>query len=395
VALGAANYETPTDKRASEVLPPNLRSGPHFKVQDRVAADGYMLRFTVNSDYGTFPVTGEYGLRKLIKEIQAIAALKNISKGEAFVEGVRGKAQETVEFGANLIADPGSTLASVPQGVAKLFDNIATGLQKPREPRRDTVAQQLLNVSDAKRKIAYELGVDVYSSNRALQNELDGLSKAQALGSLGVSAAIPYGGGTVVGLSRTSQTAGEVNRLLRDESPSGLRNVNERMLQAMGVDRSLTERFLNHTQLSPRHKTVIVASLEKLRWARGREAFINFALQAHDEGSANFMQNTAEILAAYQQTVSPIQEIAAPGIILARAANGTVLIPFPLDYGVWTVRAERVVKNTLAGYQTSSQNPARFELWVTGAVSPLARRQLEALGITVVENVDRRIGMMD
>jgi hypothetical protein len=394
-ARGAAKYEAPSDKRASEVLPPNLRSGPHFRVQDRVGADGYMLRFTVNSEYGTFTVTGEYGLRKLIKEIQAIAALKKTSKGEAFVEGVRGKAQETVEFGAKLVADPGSTLASVPQGVAKLFDNLATGLQKPREPRRDTVGQQLLNVSDAKRKIAYDLGVDVYSSNRVLQNELESLSKAQALGSLGLSAAIPYGGGAVVGISRLSQTAGEVNRLLRDESPSALRNLNEHKLQAMGVDRSLTERFLNHTQLSPRHKTVIVASLEKLSGARGREAFINFALRADDEDSANFMQNLAEILAAYQQTVSPIQEITAPGIILARAANGTVLIPFPLDYGVWTVRAERVVKNTLAGYKKDGRNQPDFELWVTGAVSPLARRQLEAQGIKVVEHVDRRIGMMD
>lgn len=395
VALGAAKYEAPSDKRASEVLRPNLRSGPHFRVQDRVAADGYMLRFTVNSDYGTFPVTGEYGLRKLIKEIQAIAALKKMSRGEAFAKGVKGKAQETLEFGANLVADPGSTLTSVPKGVAKLFDNIATGLQKPRDPRRDPVGQQLLNVSDAKRKIAYDLGVDVYSSNRVLQNELDSLSKAQALGSLGVSAAIPYGGGTVVGISRMSQTAGEVNRLLRDESPSGLRNTNERKLQAMGVDRSLTERFLNHSQLSPRHKTVIVASLEKLSRARGREAFINFALRADDEDSANFMQNMAEILAAYQQTVSPIQEIVVPGILLARAANGTVLIPFPLDYGVWSVRAERVVKNTLAGHQTGSRGPGKFELWVTGTVSPLARKQLEAQGIKVVEKVDKRIGMMD
>lgn len=395
LAFGAAKYETPSDKRASEVLPPNLRSGHHFKVQDRVAADGYMLRFTVTSDYGTFPVTGEYGLRKLIKEIQAIAALKKTSKGEAFVKGVSGKAQETVEFGANLVADPGRTLISVPQGVAKLFDNIATGVQKPREPRGDSVGQQLLNVSDAKRKIAYDLGVDVYSSNRVLQNELESLSKAQALGSLGVSVAIPYGGGTVVGLSRMSQTAGEVNRLLRDESPSGLRNLNERKLQAMGVDRSLTDRFLNHNQLSPRHKTVIVASLERLSGARGREAFINFALNAHDEDSANFMQNTAEIMAAYQQTVSRIQEITAPGVILARAANGTVLIPFPLDYGVWTVKAERVVKNTLAGYKKPGRTPAKFEFWVTGAVSPLARRQLESQGIKVVEHVDKRIGMMD
>lgn len=395
VAFAAANYEVPSAKRASEVLPSNLRSGPHFRVQDRVAADGYMLRFTVNSDYGTFPVTGEYGLRKLIKEIQAIAALKKTSKGEAFAEGVRGKAQDTVEFAANLVVDPGATLASVPQGVAKLFDNISTGLQKPREPRRDSVGQQLLNVSDAKRKMAYDLGVDVYSSNRVLQNELESLSRAQALGALGASAAIPYGGGTVVGLSRMSQTAGEVNRLLRDESPSALRNLNERKLQAMGVDRSLTERFLNNSQLSPRHKTVIVASLEKLSGARGRDAFINFALQATDEGSANFMQNLAELLAAYQQTVSPIREITAPGIILARTANGTVFIPFPLDYGVWTVRAERVVKNTLARHKTPGRTPASIEFWVTGAVSPLARRQLEAQGIKVTEQVDRRIGMMD
>jgi hypothetical protein len=392
-AWSAANYEVPSAKRASEVLPANLRSGPHFRVQDVVAADGYMLRYTVNSDYGTFTVTGEYGLRKLIREIQAIAALKKMSKGEAFVEGVRGKAQETLEFGGKLLDDPGATLASVPQGVAKLFDNIATGLQKPREPRRDPVGQQLLNVSDAKRKIAYDLGVDVYSSNRVLQNELDGLSKAQALGSLGLSAAIPYGGGAVVGLSRKSQTAGEVNQLLRDESPSAIRNLNERKLLAMGVPQSLTERFLNHNQLSPRHKTVIVACLGKLSGARGRDAFINFALQAHDEATANFMQNLAELLAAYQQTVSPIREITAPGIVLARTANDTVFIPFPLDYGVWTVRAERVVKNTLAGRKGSG--PARIEFWVTGAVSPLARRQLEAQGVTVTENVDRRIGMMD
>jgi hypothetical protein len=103
------------------------------------------------------------------------------------------------------------------------------------------------------------------------------------------------------------------------------------------------------------------------------------------------MQNMAEILAAYQQTVSPIQEIAAPGVVVARAANGTMLIPFPLDYGVWTVRAEGVVKKTLASCKRSGRTPGRFEFWVTGTVSPLARRQLEAQGIKVVANVNRRI----
>jgi hypothetical protein len=48
---------------------------------------------------------------------------------------------------------------------------------------------------------------------------------------------------------------------------------------------------------------------------------INFTLRAPEENAANFIQNIAEILAAYQQQVSPIQEITAPGIILAQAAN--------------------------------------------------------------------------
>ena len=72
-----------------------------------------------------------------------------------------------------------------------------------------------------------------------------------------------------------------------------------------------------------------------------------------------------------------------------------MLIPFPLDYGVWSVRADRVVKNTLAGHKTGSRGPAKFELWVTGTVSPLARKQLQSQGIKVVEKVDKRIGMMD
>jgi hypothetical protein len=48
-----------------------------------------------------------------------------------------------------------------------------------------------------------------------------------------------------------------------------------------------------------------------------------------------------------------------------------VFIPFPPDYGVWTVRAERVVKGTPAG-KKAGRSPADVELWVTGAVSPLA-----------------------
>jgi hypothetical protein len=395
VAWGASSYEVPKDRRASEVLPANQISGPHYRVLEQVVADGYMFRFTVDSDYGTFPVGGLYGLRKLLREIQAIAALREVRKGQAVLEGARDKGRETVEFAANLLVDPAGTVASIPQGVGKLFGNIAAGLQNPNDPRRDTMAQDLLKVSDAKRKIACDLGVDVYSSNRVLQDELDNVGRAQALGALGASVAIPYGGGTAVGLSTMSRTSGDVQRLLRDEPPTSLRNINAQKLLAMGVDRDLTERFLNHAVFSPRHDTVIVACLDRLAGARGREAFIRFALAADDEESANFFQNMAEILKYYHETVSPIREIAVPGVLCARAANDAVLIPFPLDYGVWSLRAQRVVGETLTRQRQGSRRPAKTELWVTGTLSPLAREQLQAQGITVLENVHRRVPLMD
>ena len=37
----------------------------------------------------------------------------------------------------------------------------------------------------------------------------------------------------------------------------------------------------------------------------------------------------------------------------------------------------------------------RLELWVTGTLSPLARKQLKGPGIKVAENVDERINFMD
>ena len=49
---------------------------------------GYMHHWTVDSDFGTFEATGDGALRALIREIYAIAALKEISQGEAFADSI-------------------------------------------------------------------------------------------------------------------------------------------------------------------------------------------------------------------------------------------------------------------------------------------------------------------
>jgi hypothetical protein len=43
----------------------------------------------------------------------------------------------------------------------------------------------------------------------------------------------------------------------------------------------------------------------------------------------------------------------------------------------------------------SSDPNAKFELWVTGTLSPVAREELKRLGILIIENVDQKIDLMD
>ncbi|MEC4687752.1 MAG: hypothetical protein VST64_05545 [Nitrospirota bacterium] len=82
------------------------------------------------------------------------------------------------------------------------------------------------------------------------------------------------------------------------------------------------------------------------------------------------------------------------GLTLAQAKNGWVLIPFPLDHGVWTERPERIFRHLKANYHAPGFTGI-FELWVTGTLSPLARQQFELRGIKVVENADKRIEILN
>jgi hypothetical protein len=219
-------FEVPTNVSASEILPAELISGPNFRVRNTVVSYGYMHRYTVDSDFGVFEVTGDFALRKLIREIHAIAALREVKKSQAYLDGVKKAASQPVEFGVNLITDPVDTISGVPKGVARLFGNVKTGLSTKAGPGEDSKAEQALAVSSNKRALASRLGVDVYSSNSVLQKELNSLAWATALGSLTVSAALAPVGGPAVAAVSITRTAQQVSDVVNEYPPSRLREMN-------------------------------------------------------------------------------------------------------------------------------------------------------------------------
>ena len=392
----AQTFEVPSNRLASQILPPNLISSPYHRVREMVVSYGYMHHFTVDSQFGVFQATGDGALRKLVNEIYAIASLKEFKATEAFLKSVGTAAKSSLQFGKNLITNPVDTVSGIPQGVFSIFGNVVASMTMEHDPAEDSRAAQVLFVSSWKREFAAERGVDVYSSNKVLQEELNSVGWAAAIGGLAVSAVSMGASSSAVTVMSNLRLADSIGDALKAEPPSRLHIINMEKLQAVGVPDDLATRFLDHPNFTPRHDTVIAANLARLTNASGHAAFLETVLAATDEVGANFYMNMAQALGGYNDTVSRIEEITIiVGLTMARAQNGRVLIPFPLDHGVWTKRGSEIANHLVTTYRAQTGFTGGFDFWVTGTVSPMARQGLAAMGITVTENVDEQLGMLD
>ena len=391
-----AQHEDPADRRAQDVLSPDVATGANFRVQDPVSADGYMYRFAVESPFGPFDVTGTGALRKLVREIHAIAQLREIKKGEAFGKAVADSASGPLRLARNLITNPVDTVSGIPKGAYKFMEEAGTAVTSERDPSDDPAYKQALLMSGRKREYAAQLGVDPYSSNPALQKELNSVAWAAAAGNLTVSAALMPVGGAAGAVVSTVRWSNAFSDHLKNEPASRIRVINEGKLKAMGISADVTRRYLDHKAFSPRHDLILVEALSRLGGARGREQFLTAALAAEDETDANFFTNTAQILRGYHETVSPIVEIqrVAGRVTIARARNGNAVVPLPIDHLVWTDAADRRSQEVKAKYRAGGFN-GKFDLWMTGTASPMARQRLAERGMTVVEDIGKRVEIVD
>jgi len=207
------------------------------------------------------------------------------------------------------------------------------------------------------------------------------------------AATIPISGPASSVLTGTS-LAKSFNNILGTEPPSRIRNINEEKLRQMRASDEVAKRFLDSPTYTPRQSLLLVDALSRLGTATGRDAFLNASLVADDEVEANFFVNTAQILRGYHETRGPITSLTVvPPLVVAQTKSGTAVIPFALDYGVWTANADRLSQKLKTSYRAPGFN-SRFELWVTGTVSPKAKQELEKRGFTVMERVGSLFDMV-
>jgi len=61
---------------------------------------------------------------------------------------------------------------------------------------------------------------------------------------------------------------------------------------------------------------------------------------------------------------------------------------------IWTQRVDDVSQQLATSYQGPGFN-GKFDVWLTGTLSPGARQGLEARGFTVTERVNARVEVLD
>jgi hypothetical protein len=390
-ARGASDFEKPPTLRLDDAAPPALRRGAGFHVEESVPTDGLTTRFRLRSDVGTFEVRGVETLALRVSELPALRELAKASKTATFTRALAETAKRPVNAAKQIIASPVETAKGIPAGVGRFFDRVGAGGKRLYDTVTDdgrsggartkdavrgtgAMAADVMGYEQERRRLAKQLGVDPYTTNAALSAKLDEFAKVAFYGRVGVNTLI-----SVAVPASMVITGTNVTRDLVYDTPRGDLIVrNEGALRAMGVG----EKSLRALQAAPGFtlslQTTLVHHLQSLDGVEGRAGVVALAGTAATTDQALFLVRGVRMLAARHAT-KPLAKLGAVGTVFGIDADGGIVVPGAVDYVSWTERMATFAK------RSDLKGPTR-EIRITGRMTERAKRGIEALGWTVVEN---------
>src|SRR2546430_4465972 len=284
VRRAEAAFEELPELKATEILKPELLKGPHYVIRDPVPTASGMNQFTIDSAFGVFEADGNEMLLQRLKEIDAIARLREISRTDEFKKSLVSAAKSPLNSAKNIARDPAQAISNIPKGIMKFLGRAKETVENVGKGGNDDAGEgnrmkDVIGYSDKKRKIALQMGIDPYSTNTVLQKQLDDVAWASWAGGFTFNVAtFPISGPVGAALTVTNLN-GTVADLLREKSPSGLQQINSATLAAMGASPSDIERILHGGAFTPTESTTFAVHLKPLNGAANRAALVKDAAQ--------------------------------------------------------------------------------------------------------------------
>ncbi len=401
-AQAEADFEKPPILRVKELVSASLLKGKGFHVEENVPTDGVMGIYTIKADAATFHEdAGSYQVRSRellelrLAEIPAILELNAVSKTGVFAKSMARSVVRPLEATGNMVMNPIDTVTGLPSGVGRLFDRVGTGaghlwdaatdssqggLERTGEvaARTGTLTRDVLGYEQERRELAKKLGVALYTSNPILAKKLDEIASVAFYGRVGVNTAISV----AVPASMIITGVRTVDNLVWDTPRGDLIVRVDTKLQELKVPPEQAGLFTHNPALPLSLQVAVVENLSRLTEVSGRADVVGLLGSVTTESQARFLATAVCMLADYHEKKKPLTALAAPGLLIARDREGTLLLPAPVDYVSWTERVASFAKNPefLAIPQRT--------LWITGKLSPRAKKELEATGWTVHEGIE-------
>lgn len=404
VLLGAASdaFEPARTFEASKVLPAELIKGPHHQVAEEVKADGFYLQFHITSPFGDVQAEGRTQLRTRISEMDALARLDEVSKGEVFARAAGGAVLRVGKGLVSAVKDPVATAKGIGGGLKRFgvnlgrkakraADSVTKDDKKPGRPGQSNerkalgaaggAANSALGVNGAARRWAEKLGVDPYTTNPVLHDALVDVGRIDTAGSIVTKIALP--------IPTVASTTATVGGLVWGVDPEELRKTNEARLRELGVSPEVASRYLINGNYTLTSQTRFIAALHAVQ-AAGCADYVDAASEAEDEREALFFVESAEMLAGLHRDERVTAILTDSRAMIAKTGGRAVAL-LPFDWVRWSAELKRTAAE-IASRTKRDLGARALEVHLSGTATPKAKDGLGRLGWTVKEHVSAGLG---
>lgn len=396
VALAAAQstsgYDT-TTLSAADVLPSDVLSGPGYRISDTVTSDGHLNTYQLDTDWGPLTIQGTDLLMLRIHEMAAIKQIEQTKQSSTFLDAAATAAKSPINGAKNLVTDPVNTVDQTVKGAGKFIGNLGDSLFGDHSSSNEDTFQAAIGFNAYKRKVAYQLGVDPYTTYPPLEKELNDVCWTGFAGGMAVKAAfmaVPGGAGLAVSSTSTTE---DMRAQLRDNTPADLVKLNTQKLQAMGVSSGVIGVFMRNTTFTPTLQTGIVDALAKMSGTEQRTLIIEDAASVTSHDDAFYQLQSARLLAGYHVNVEPVTRLVqANHLTMAQNQKGALVGVFAVDRVLWTPSLERG-EGRASAYANTLGNVTSRELWVPRGMTALAKQNLTKAGWTVHDDAKKQLSL--
>jgi hypothetical protein len=384
-----AGYETQRLRDASEILPPEMVRGKHHQVLDGIPTYDSMHLFMVSSDYGDFEADGELMLRIRLREISALARLEKESGTTVGARAAGRTAIDSVKSIGGFIARPKKTVKGWPGKVSRRYDDEQSGQDETDTAKKPSKAgsaakaagKAYVGMERAQIRWAARVGVDPYSTNQTLREELRRVAGIDSKATMGARFAVPKIPGVPY--------MGETVEMIWKVKAVDLLDTNRRRLLEIGVDTDLVDEFLALEALTPSLQTLLIGALAEMNDVAERHMVIEQATTLKYEPEALFFVECVVMANWFHTTQSPLDHmVGGTGIPAAVTKDGRLVVFSGADSASWTREAATVAVDFTRIYEGMSE---MRELWLSGTATPRFVSEVENLGWSIRSGVRQEI----